>query len=567
MPGELAREKLKLVFTGHVDHGKSTVIGRLLYDTNSLPQGTVDKIKRVTAETGKSFEFAFLLDAFEEEQKQGITIDTTQLQFKTDKRDYVIIDAPGHKEFLKNMISGASDAEAAFLVVDAERGVEEQSKRHAHMLSLLGIKQIGLVVNKMDLVNYSQVVFDKINEELWGFLGSLGIPRGLSIPLSAIDGDNVAKASSNLSWYNGPTLKESLDGLGKIPEGEKGLRLPIQDVYKFDDRRILAGRIEAGRVKAGDEVLISPGGKVTRVASMAAWLDRDLKASAEFGESVGLILEEEFFNRRGEVISLPDSPPVTTDRLRASIFWLGKRPLTQGARYRLKLATSETEASVKEIVNLIDSSLLTAKPANGEVGLNEVAVVEISLKKAIPVDVFSEHKATGRFVLLDGFDVSGGGIVSNAYPQADIRHGFVAGDIRARCEVFEEYYYSLGDMAINKVNRQSLSYGLGDHVPLTGLSYEYPESFDIVVFRDMVAVLIRDGHVAGLSPLSEYDYQGLPMVNGRGFGILANSPEEWALAKDDFLAQTPETEAQVARRWLDFNAYRRVPIGLGDFSI
>ncbi|MDR1677011.1 MAG: 50S ribosome-binding GTPase, partial [Deltaproteobacteria bacterium] len=315
MTGE--REKLRLVFTGHVDHGKSTVIGRLLYDTGALPQGTVDKIKRISAETGKHFEFAYLLDAFEEEQKQGITIDTTQLQFKTERRDYVIIDAPGHKEFLKNMISGASDAEAAFLVVDAERGVEEQSRRHAHMLSLLGVRQIGVIVNKMDLVNYRKSTFEEIINDLKKFFSNLGIANDLSIPLSAIEGENVVRASDKLSWYNGPSLIEALDDLKKAPDQEKSLRLPIQDVYKFDDRRILAGRIESGRVEVGDKIMISPGGKVTKVVALAAWLDRDLKDSAGYGESVGLIVEDEFFNRRGEVISLPDNPPKVVDRFKA----------------------------------------------------------------------------------------------------------------------------------------------------------------------------------------------------------------------------------------------------------
>ncbi|MDR2300763.1 MAG: 50S ribosome-binding GTPase [Deltaproteobacteria bacterium] len=559
--------KLKLVFTGHVDHGKSTVIGRLLFDTGSLPQGAIDKIKAVTLEKGKAFEFAYLLDAFEEERTQGITIDTTQLAFKTKKRDYVIIDAPGHVEFLKNMISGAADAEAAFLVVDAQRGLEEQSRRHAHMLSILGVRQTGLIVNKMDLVGFKEKVFGDITREAWGFFDSLGLAKGPSIPLAALPGDNVVKRSDNFSWYNGPSLIEALDDLRISPREEKDLRLPIQDVYKFDDRRILAGRIESGRLRVGDEVTISPGGKRTLVASLPAWLDRDVKDEVGRGESVGLIVKDEFFNRRGDVVSHVGRAPEVADSFLASIFWLGKTPLNQNARYRLKLGASETEARVNEIVHLIDSTSLAPRPAQGEIKQNEVAVVALRLKKAIPVDLFSKHTATGRFVLLDGYDVSGGGIVTQIHSRADIRHGFVFGELKARCEVFEEYYYSLGDMAVNKVDRQTLSYTVGDPVPLSGLSYKYPDYFDIVIFRDQMVVQIRAAKVDSLKPLAEYDYQGLPLVNGRGFGLLVQSPDDWDRAKGDFLAQTPETEPTVAKRWLDFNAYRRIPMGWSDFVI
>ena len=358
-----------------------------------------------------------------------------------------------------------------------------------------------------------------------------------------------------------------MDDLRPAPGGEGGLRLPLQDVYKFDGRRILAGRVEAGRVRVGDEVMISPGGKVTKVTSLAAWLERDLKDEASAGESVGLIVSDEFFNRRGEVVSLPGSPPVTSGRIRASVFCLGRKPLKLGARHPLKLAASETEATVGAILNLIDSETLSPIPAAGEVGQNEVAAVELALKKPLALDLFSRHKATGRFVLLDGYDVCEGGIVTAAFPAADIRQLFVSGSASARCEVFEEYYYSLGDLSVNKAPKADLSYAVGDPVPLAGQSYEYPESFDIAVFRDRAAVLIREGKVAAIETLEEYRWRGLPLVNGRGFGLSVGSGEDWERAKADFLGQTPETEASVAKRWLDFNAYRRIPIGLGDFAI
>ncbi|MDR1658123.1 MAG: 50S ribosome-binding GTPase [Deltaproteobacteria bacterium] len=614
------RQKLHLVFTGHVDHGKSTVIGRLLYDTGSLPEGTVTKIRRISAETGQPFEMAFLLDAFEEEQKQGITIDTTRLQFKTKKRDYVIIDAPGHKEFLKNMISGAADAEAAFLVIDAQRGVEEQSRRHALMLKLLGISRIGLIINKMDLVGFSQDVFQAVSAELTGFLESLGLSPQVTLPLAALSGENIVAHSQAMTWYHGPTLIEALDGLTKDEGGQGSLRLPLQAIYKFDDRRILAGRIESGQVSVGDEILISPGGKKTKVVSLAAWLDRDLKSQSGAGESVGLMVSDEFFNRRGEIVSLPGEPPAVSDRLRASIFWMGRNPLKIKRRYKLRLATSESEAEITEIVRLVDSETLAAqngrnqaqsssespktmvgvfgpggqtqnaaKPISSgpepsssaddahlkieertsgpeEVGFNQVAEVEILLQRQLAFDLFSRHRATGRFVLVDGFDVSGGGIVTEIFERLPVRFGFVGDGLRARCEVFEEYYYDISGMAVSKVTPKEPSYSLGDRVPLTGHSYRYPENFDIAVFRDRVAIRIRDGRVVSLLALQDYAYEGFPIVNGRGFGVLVNSERDWALVREDYDRLTTDNETALAERWLDFNTYRRIPMGGGEYS-
>ena len=272
------KEILNIVVVGHVDHGKSTVIGKLLYDTHSLPEGAVEKVKRIAKETGKPFEYAYLLDAFEEEQKQGITIDTTQIQFSTDKRDYVIIDAPGHKEFLKNMISGAANAEAALLIVDAKQGVQEQSRRHAYILSLLGIKKVYVVVNKMDLVDYSEEVYKTIEVEMNKFLNDLDVHPLSYIPVSAFYGENILNSSDKMPWYEGSSVIEAIDLIEKEKgREEKSLRFPIQDVYKFDDRRIIAGRIESGSLKVGDEIVIYPEGKKTTVKTIEYWQEKDKK--------------------------------------------------------------------------------------------------------------------------------------------------------------------------------------------------------------------------------------------------------------------------------------------------
>ena len=270
--------ELKIVFVGHVDHGKSTIIGRLLYETHSLPQGVIDKVQKITDETGKNFEYAYLLDAFAEERQQGITIDMTQIQFSTENRDYLIIDAPGHKEFLKNMISGAANANIAFLVIDAAAGVQEQSKRHACLLSMLGISKIYVLVNKMDLVDYSENRFNFVVDEMKNFLEPLNVKPQKFIPISGFYGDNLIAKSDKLSWYNGETLINTLDLIKNDDEiAQKALRLPIQDVYKFDDRRIIAGRIESGQLKVGDKIKIYPEGRETKITEIAYWLEKDKK--------------------------------------------------------------------------------------------------------------------------------------------------------------------------------------------------------------------------------------------------------------------------------------------------
>ena len=407
------QEGLNIVVVGHVDHGKSTVVGRLLYDTHSLPLGAVEKVKKIAHDTGKPFEYAYLLDAFEEEQKQGITIDTTQIQFATAKRDYIIIDAPGHKEFLKNMISGAANAQAALLVVDAHEGVQEQSKRHGYMLSLLGIRKVYVIVNKMDLAGYDEKVFAQVTADMAAFLAPLNIKPLAYLPVSGVNGDNIAAKSDNMPWYTGATLLDALDMIeGAAGIDERPLRLPIQDVYKFDDRRIIAGRIEAGRVAVGDEIVIYPEGRKTTVTAIAYWQEKDKRDAAYAGQSTGIQVKDEFFNKRGEVITrVSDAPPLTANRLRASLFWLGREPMRFGKKYKLKLATQEVEAELTGIEKLIDAAELTSRDNATEIRINDVAEVVLKLKETVAFDLFADCQATGRFVIVDGYDVAGGGIV------------------------------------------------------------------------------------------------------------------------------------------------------------
>src|ERR1700732_5035718 len=317
-PNRTTRPQVRLVIVGHVGHGKSTLVGRLLHETGSLPEGKLEMLKAVSARRGMPFEWSFLLDALQTERDQGITIDTTQIRFRTRSRDVVLIDAPGHAEFLRNMITGASQADGALLIIDALEGVRDQTRRHGYLLHLLGVKQVAVVVNKMDRVDFSAARFGAIRDEISAHLIELGVTPSAVIPISARDGDGVAAHTSNIKWYDGPTVVEALDALAPArPQGELPLRLPVQAIYKFDDRRIVGGRIESGSLGAGDEIVIMPAGKIAKIKSVESWPLTPLAGRLGAGRSVGITLDRELFLERGDVIAPVAAAPRDTRRMRA----------------------------------------------------------------------------------------------------------------------------------------------------------------------------------------------------------------------------------------------------------
>jgi bifunctional enzyme CysN/CysC len=412
-------EQLKIVIVGHVDHGKSTFVGRLFHDTGSLPEGKLEQLQAVATRRGVPFEWANLMDALQSERDQNITIDTAQIWFRTRKRQYVIIDAPGHKEFLKNMITGAANAEAALLLIDAAEGVQEQSRRHGYLLNLLGIRQIVVLVNKMDLQGYSQERYDHIEAEFRAFLKTVGVEPLSFIPIAAKHGDNIASRSTNMPWWTGQTVLEALDAF-RVTESptNQPLRLPIQDVYRFDERRILAGRIESGSLRVGDRLVFAPSNKVSTVKTIERW-NAPVSDKAEAGESIGITLTEQIFVERGAVAALETAPPYELSRFKVRLFWLGRAPFSKGRAYKLKLATQEAECEIDSIERVIDSSTLeTISRPESFVGRNEVAELHLRLKRPIAFDVHSDIIPTGRFVIVDGFEVAGGGIVAaDNYPR------------------------------------------------------------------------------------------------------------------------------------------------------
>ena len=406
---------MKIVFVGHVDHGKSTLIGRILEGTDSLPEGKIEGLRASCKAQGRQFEYAFVLDALAEEQQQNVTIDTTQIHFRTRTRKYVMIDAPGHEEFLKNMVTGAASAEAAIMVIAADEGTREQSRRHGQLLSLLGIRQVIVAVNKMDLVKYAESTFRQIEREYGDFLQSRGLTARAFIPVSAADGTNVVTKDGATPWFQGRALLEAIDALEPIESAsQQPLRFPVQDVYRTDNRRILAGRIESGSLRVGDRLLFSPHHKTARVASIERWPAKSVD-SADAGDSIGITLRDHIFIERGHIASHEADGPIESNRVHATVFWISAEPMRIGARYRLKLVTQDVECEVVGLGNVMDAGTLdNAANDRDELRINEAGEVTLQTRAPLVFDNHDRVSTMGRFIVADRNNILGGGIISGA---------------------------------------------------------------------------------------------------------------------------------------------------------
>jgi bifunctional enzyme CysN/CysC len=417
---------MSLVVTGHVDHGKSTIVGRLLADTGSLPDGKLERIRALCEATARPFEYAFVLDALKDEQAQGITIDAARVFFASARRRYVILDAPGHVEFLKNMITGAAQAEAALIVIDAREGVQENSRRHGVLLSLLGVRQLAVVVNKMDLVGHDEAAFAGVVGEFGAFLERLTLEPACFIPVCGRDGANVARRSAAMPWYTGPTVLEALDSFTTRPPLEdRPFRMPVQGVYKFteagDDRRIVAGTVASGRLAVGDEVAFYPSGKRSRVRSIEAFNAAPPTAVAA-GTATGFTLNEQLYVGRGEIVARVGEPaPGVATRLRVSLFWLGREPLSRRGEYLLKLGTARVPVRLEAVERVTDASTLATDVGAECVRRHAVAECVLRLGRALACDVAADVAETGRFVLVSDREIRGGGIVREVLPDSEPR--------------------------------------------------------------------------------------------------------------------------------------------------
>ena len=399
----------KIVIVGHVDHGKSSFIGRLLYDIGEIQEDKYGELKKASKKRGVEFEFAFLLDALQDERDQGITIDTTRIFFKTKKRKYVFIDAPGHKEFIRNMVTGAASADIAILIVDVNEGIQQQTKKHSYLLKLLGFEKIITLYNKMDKVDYDESKFLSIKSKLEKFLSKIGIESYSSIPISSRKGDNIAASSKKTEWYKGLPFVEVLDKC-KIQENDKSefIRFPVQDIYKLDDKRIIVGRIESGKLKSGTKLIFLPSNESVSVKTLEAWP----KAKKEYGvgDCIGITLSDQIFVDKGNMASDIITPPKLTNRFESKVFWLSKKKISFNKKYLMKINTGEYEVSINQIKNIIDVESLTEKKKLN-VEKNDICELVIHSSELIPMDDYSFNKSTSRFCLLDEKEIVAGGIV------------------------------------------------------------------------------------------------------------------------------------------------------------
>ncbi len=415
------RERLHVAFIGHVDHGKSTVVGRLLADTDSLPEGKLEQVQALCRRNGEAFEYAYLIDALKEERAQSITIDAARVFFSSQKRDYVIMDAPGHIEFIRNMVTGAARAEAAVLVIDAKEGVMENSRRHGYLAWMLGIQQLIVVVNKMDLVDYDRRAFRRIRRKYGNFLREVGLKPLTYIPVSGSAGDLITGGSANMEWYKGVSVLDALDRLKKAaPLTDQSFRMPVQDIYKFNGyqggQRIVAGSVTSGKVGPRDEIVFYPSMKRSQVKTIEAF-NEPSKVEARQGEAIGLTLEEQVFIERGEIAALAgENAPHVSTRMRVSLFWLGKQPMVKEKHYLFKLGTARVKVQVEEIIKVINAAEMSADEVKDHIALHDVAECVLTTQKAVAFDLTDTLADTSRFVIVDENEICGGGIILDALP-------------------------------------------------------------------------------------------------------------------------------------------------------
>lgn len=406
--------KINLVIVGHLDHGKSTLIGRLLYDAGAIQKLKLKELKETTKDLKREFEFAYIMDSFEEEIEGGLTIDIMQTPFKSKKHEYAIIDCPGHKEFIKNMISGASKADAAILVVSAkkEEGVQEQTKRHTFLLKLLGVNQLIVVINKMDTVNYDRKIFDKICNKVKIFLKSIGLntEKIQFIPISAKEGDNVFRSSEKILWYNGPTLIDALDATitPLQPPIDKPLRIPVQNVY--GEENLIMGKIETGILKLGKSVIFEPSGIKREIESIETFGEK--KKEALPGDSIGFRVKEAKEVKRGEVCSYLGNPPKVAKKFTAEIVLLSELEIKVGDNVIIRCGTVEKECKIEEIIEKIDSEKgTTIKEFPDVIKSTEAGVIKITPSEPIIVEKFSDIPQLGRFIVIKKNKITAAGIV------------------------------------------------------------------------------------------------------------------------------------------------------------
>lgn len=555
---------LKFITCGSVDDGKSTLIGHILYDAKLIyadQEKALELDSKVGSRSG-DIDYSLLLDGLMAEREQGITIDVAYRYFTTDNRSFIVADTPGHEEYTRNMAVGASFADLAVILIDASQGVLVQTRRHARICKLMGIRHFVFAVNKMDLVKYSKSRFDEIVKQIEELKNELLLDDIYIIPLSATEGDNVTVKSENIPWYNGVPLLQYLETVDvDSSEEEEGFYLPVQRVCRPDHTfRGFQGQIESGSISIGDEIVTLPSNEKAHVKQILM-TDKDVKTAFK-GQPVTITLDKEVDVSRGCVIT-KDTNLASYQELTASILWMDDEQLTAGKDYLVKLGTKTISSIVSEIKYAVDVNTGEHIPADS-LTKNGIAVCTILLAEPIAVDLFSKHKTLGELILIDRVSnmTSACGVVDSVEEKADDakKASFVLGSLEARGDIFEEFFYDTSSLNVLKYQPVKETYTKGDTIPVEGESYKYPDSFDIIVLRDSVAVKVRDRKITDIVPTSEYSYGGVPVVNGRGFEVLADSNEKIQQFLSEYSNLKSINDADFFANWVKFDTYRKIAI-------
>lgn len=555
---------LKFITCGSVDDGKSTLIGHILYDAKLIyadQEKALELDSKVGSRSG-DIDYSLLLDGLMAEREQGITIDVAYRYFTTDNRSFIVADTPGHEEYTRNMAVGASFADLAVILIDASQGVLVQTRRHARICKLMGIRHFVFAVNKMDLVKYSKSRFDEIVKQIEELKNELLLDDIYIIPLSATEGDNVTVKSENIPWYNGVPLLQYLETVDvDSSEEEEGFYLPVQRVCRPDHTfRGFQGQIESGSISIGDEIVTLPSNEKAHVKQILM-TDKDVKTAFK-GQPVTITLDKEVDVSRGCVIT-KDTNLASYQELTASILWMDDEQLTAGKDYLVKLGTKTISGIVSEIKYAVDVNTGEHIPADS-LTKNGIAVCTILLAEPIAVDLFSKHKTLGELILIDRVSnmTSACGVVDSVEEKADDakKASFVLGSLEARGDIFEEFFYNTSSLNVLKYQPVKETYTKGDTIPVEGESYKYPDSFDIIVLRDSVAVKVRDRKITDIVPTSEYSYGGVPVVNGRGFEVLADSNEKIQQFLSEYSNLKSINDADFFAKWVKFDTYRKIAI-------
>lgn len=554
---------LKFITCGSVDDGKSTLIGHILYDSKLLytdQEKALELDSKVGSRSGK-IDYSLLLDGLMAEREQGITIDVAYRYFTTDHRSFIVADTPGHEEYTRNMAVGASFADLAVILVDASQGVLVQTRRHARICRLMGIRHFVFAVNKMDLVGYSEEVFNKIKVQIAELAQTHSLSNIQVIPLSATEGDNVTIKSKNIAWYQGPALLEYLENVDTSSTAqEKGFYMPVQRVSRPDRTfRGFQGQIESGTIRVGDVIKSLPSYEKASVKSIL-YTNRNVE-EAHAGEPVTITLDREVDVSRGCVLAR-DASIGSYKKIKASLLWMDDEPLSLGKDYLVKIGTKIIPGTLTKIDYAIDVNT-GAHQATETLNKNGIAVAEIVFAEAIVVDLFEKHKTLGELILIDivTHATAACGVVEGLYEkqlQSNEKAAFVQGERHGRGEIFEEFFYDTATLSVVKQQPVKQHYTVGDEIPTAGESYHYPDDFDIIILRDSIAVKVRGKHIAEITAAADYRYGNVPVINGRGFEIKVHSDEDVKQLLNEYKKAGIAGREEFFRKWASFNTYRKV---------